>query len=118
MPIRSLGGATQVPALGGMRACGRRQVGPSVAQDWSASDTWRWVPPSAGSNSVQVWARNAGSSSTFDAWNETSVLHVTGATSLSVSSVTLAPMSPLLAHEPAVVAAAATGGTGPYTYQF
>jgi hypothetical protein len=34
----------------------------SLGQDWSASNTWTWIPPDSGYYTVQVWARNEGSS--------------------------------------------------------
>jgi hypothetical protein len=40
----------------------------SVGQDWSASSTFSWIPPAAGAYSFQVWVRNAGSATPFDAW--------------------------------------------------
>ena len=40
----------------------------SLGQDWSTSNTWVWRPTAPGTYNFQVWARNAGSSATFDAW--------------------------------------------------
>ena len=35
-----------------------------------------------------------------------------------MTTLTVTPMSPLIASEPAVLSATAVGGTGPYAYQF
>ncbi|MEO8431543.1 MAG: DUF1800 family protein [Acidobacteriota bacterium] len=55
----------------------------SVVQDWSGSSTWSWTtaPADAGNYSVQVWARNAGSSANYDAWKGTSAFTITQPTS-------------------------------------
>lgn len=89
----------------------------SVLQDWSASAAFTWVPPAAGSYSLQVWVRNAASAATYDAWRGAPAA-VGAAASLSVSSFSLSPTSPLIAVAPATVTATAIGGVGPYTYKF
>ena len=90
----------------------------TVGQDWSAANTWTWVPPTAGTYFLQVWVRNAGSGAVYDAWLGTRPVAIGGAAALSVRNITTAPGSPLVVGGPAVIAATATGGTGPYTYQF
>ena len=40
----------------------------TIGRSWSALNTWVWVPPAAGSYTIQVWARNAGSARPYDAW--------------------------------------------------
>ncbi len=40
----------------------------TIGQDWSSANTWQWTPPAAGTYTIQVWARNAGSSASLDAW--------------------------------------------------
>jgi hypothetical protein len=39
----------------------------TVVQDYSASDTWNWTNPAAGSYQVSVWARSAGSTADLEA---------------------------------------------------
>jgi hypothetical protein len=41
----------------------------AVGQDWSTSNTWSWTPSAAGTYTVQVWGRNAGSANVYDAWS-------------------------------------------------
>ena len=89
----------------------------SVGQDWSTANTWTWVPPLSGTYFVQVWARNADSSSTYDAWRGSEPVTVGASTPLSVK-MTTAPMTPLFVRGPAVFKVNAIGGTGPYSYQF
>ncbi|HEY2433936.1 MAG TPA: M12 family metallo-peptidase [Vicinamibacterales bacterium] len=89
----------------------------SVGRDWNAATTWAWTPGTAGAFSVQVWARNAGSSATYDAWRPSGTFSVTGPMPLGV--VSLSPsQSSGVAGQPVVWSAAATGGTSPYTYKF
>ena len=40
----------------------------TLGQDWSPVNIWTWSPPTAGTYSFQVWARNARSSAESDAW--------------------------------------------------
>ncbi len=39
-----------------------------VAQDWSADNSWLWVPSLPGTYAVQVWVRAAGSTATYQAF--------------------------------------------------
>jgi hypothetical protein len=89
----------------------------TLGQDWSAADTFTWVPSAPGSYWLQVWARNAGSMTEFDAWGQTDV-SVGSAVPLAVTRFTMSPMSPLVVNGPATFGATVIGGTGPYTYQF
>jgi hypothetical protein len=52
----------------------------SVGQEYSTSNTWTFVPPAAGTYFVQVWARNAGSATTYDAWLSAGPATVTSGT--------------------------------------
>jgi hypothetical protein len=90
----------------------------TVGADWSASSSWTLVPPAAGAYSLQVWVRNVGSASTYDAWLAAGPAFIGAPAALSVTSVTLSPAAPLLPGTPASLGATATGGTGPYTYKF
>jgi Metallo-peptidase family M12 len=90
----------------------------TLGRDWSPANTWTWVPSSPGNYSFQVWARNAGSSSPFDAWIQAGPAAVSAPSALAVTSLTTSPAQPLVVGGPASVTAIATGGTGPYTYKF
>jgi hypothetical protein len=48
----------------------------SIGQTWSASRTFKWTPPAAGSYVVQVWVRNNGSAASWDAWRQLASLEV------------------------------------------
>ena len=90
----------------------------TISQDWSPSNTWSWTPLASGSYSVQVWVRNAGSSASYDAWLGAGSFIVNGPLPLAVTSLTPNQAFPLPAGTPMNWTAAASGGTGPYTYKF
>ncbi len=60
----------------------------SIGQNWSAANTWTWQPLTAGTYSIQVWVRNAGSVATYDAWRGAGPYVVTWPPPL-VSSMTI-----------------------------
>ncbi len=90
----------------------------SVGREWSSSNTWSWTPMNPGTYNFQVWVRNAGSGAEYDAWRGTQPFVVNGPAPLSVTSLTASQAFPLPAGTPVSLAAAASGGTGPYTYKF
>ena len=92
-------------------------TGTSVVQTWSATATWTLAATrAAGTYTVKVDARSAGSSSTSEATNSlTYVLSIP-----AVTGVTLTPSltSPQVAGTAVTFTAAASGGVTPYQYQF
>jgi len=40
----------------------------TISRDWSPSDTWTWTPSQPGTYTLQVWVRNVGSATGYDAW--------------------------------------------------
>ena len=90
----------------------------SVAVDWSPSPIMTWTPTVPGTYSIQVWVRNAGSIDDYNAWKSAGPVTVSAATALSVTTLMTSPGTPLVAGGPATFTATATGGTGPYTYEF
>lgn len=90
----------------------------TVGQDWGASNTWTWVPPSAGSYSFQVWMRNNGSAAAYDGYMSVGPVNVSSGTPLTIGNVTVSPGTPLVANSPATVVTTATGGSGPYRYKY
>jgi glucose/arabinose dehydrogenase len=90
----------------------------SIGQDWSASNTWTWTPVASGTYSFQVWVRNAGSSASYDAWLGTGPYVVNGPQPLTVTSLVSSQTFPIPSGTPVNWTAAASGGTGPYTYKF
>jgi glucose/arabinose dehydrogenase len=90
----------------------------SIGQDWSPFSTWTWVPPSSGSYFFQMWVRNAGSANPFDAWVGAGPAAIGASQPLSVTSLLMSPMVPVMVGAPTTIAAVAAGGLGPYTYKF
>jgi stage II sporulation protein D len=90
----------------------------TIGQDWSASNTWTWIPPVSGSYAVQVWARNAGSAAAFDAWRGVTSYPVGAPTALAATSLTADRTGPVPAGTPVTWTAAGIGGAGPYSYRF
>jgi stage II sporulation protein D len=90
----------------------------SIGRAWNASPTWMWIPPAPATYTFQVWVRSAGSAASFDAYRSAGPVTIGIAAPLAVTSLTVRPMGSLMTNAPAVVTATATGGTGPYTYQF
>jgi len=88
----------------------------AVGRAWDVSARWRWVPERAGTYTVQVWARNAGSTAPHDAWRQ-AVASIAPPPPLTVSSVTPDPTSAAAGH-PVTWTVQASGGQEPYTYQF
>ncbi len=91
----------------------------SLAQDYGASNTWVWTPAQAGQYAVQVWVRNAGSTTNYDAWKSSGYFNITTVSNLpTVTSLTPSPTVPRPAGTTITWTAAATGGTAPLQYQF
>jgi hypothetical protein len=89
----------------------------TLGRTWSADNTWMFTPSAPGAYNVQVWVRNAGSTATQDAWRGGAITVLPPAP-LSVTSLMRSPSGALKAGLPVTITAAATGGTGPYTYEF
>ena len=90
----------------------------TLGRDWASGNTWTWTPQTPGTYMFQVWARNQGSSSAFDAWLGAGPVDVSAPAPLSVTSLTASPPAGLVAGSPVTFTATAVGGSGPYTYQF
>jgi hypothetical protein len=90
----------------------------SVGRDWSATPTWTWVPQAPGTYSFQVWARNARSGSTYDAFRSAGPVTIGSPAPLAVTALGTSPLAPLVTDAPVVITAAATGGSGPYALAF
>ncbi len=88
----------------------------SVLQSYSPSASVSWEPASAGSYTVQVWVRSAGSTATYDDWRNSMNLVVSSP--LTVSSITANRTSPVAPGTTVTWTASATGGTAPLQYQF
>jgi hypothetical protein len=94
-------------------------VGWTMVQAYGTANTYTWTPGlnDAGTYTIQVWVRNAGSTASYDVWGNSSSLVVqTGP--LTVTAVTPSPASPTTVGTPVTWSAAAAGGIGPLQYQF
>jgi len=89
----------------------------TVGRDWGSTNTWLWMPSSAGTYTIQVWARNAGSAAAYDAWRGATLISLPPAP-LTVTGVLSDVSLPVPAGTPVTWTALVTGGTGPYTYKF
>jgi hypothetical protein len=69
----------------------------------------------AGTYTIEVWVRNAGSSATYDAWRDSSAMTVTG---LAATGLTANQTSPVATGTSITWTATTSGGTGPLTYLF
>jgi YVTN family beta-propeller protein len=90
----------------------------SVGQPWSTSTTFAWMPTVPGAYTIQVWARNAGTTTdTAEAYRQVAYT-VAGGVALTVTSVTPDKPSPQVAGTPITLTATATGGVAPYQYKW
>jgi hypothetical protein len=89
----------------------------AVARDWSSSALWTWTPAAAGEYSVQVWARNTGSTALYDAWRGAGPVSVRPPLPRVLSFTPSAPSGMALGGS-VTWTASASGGTSPYTYKF
>jgi len=90
----------------------------SIVRPYSAVNTWTWNTASipAGSYVLQVWARNAGTTVTYDAWKGLAF----SISRTPVTAVTLSASAPSPQTGGAVItfSASASGTSGSYEYQF
>ncbi|MHB8773463.1 MAG: phage tail protein [Syntrophales bacterium] len=90
------------------------------AQAYSSTPTWTWNTTglAAGVYTVQVWARNAGSTAALEAYASLSYTLTTSTSPVSSVTLTANPVSPRPVGTSIVFTAAASGGTGSYQYYF
>jgi hypothetical protein len=88
----------------------------TMAQDWSADNTYSWSPP-AGTAAIQVWGRSSGSSAAYDAFAGTGIFTVTGPAP-KLTALTANVSFPAPFNVPITFTATATGGIAPLEYQF
>lgn len=88
------------------------------ARAWSTSPTLTWTPGSTdiGTQSVQVWARNAESTGTYDAWFNGDDVVVTAP--VVITAVSVDRSSPVTVGATVTWTAQTTGGIGPLQFQF
>ena len=91
-----------------------------TVQPYSATSTWTWDTTGfGGTYSLVVYARTVGSIETIEAWTSLGYTLTQDSTSTPATGVTLTfdPATPV-GGTAVNVTATATGGTGPYDYQF
>jgi hypothetical protein len=89
----------------------------SLGQDYGASNTFTWIPGTPGSYTVQAWARQAGSTASYEVYRGTNFLQVADGPALMVS-LTSSVAFPAQAGTTITWTAAASGGTAQLEYQF
>jgi hypothetical protein len=90
-----------------------------TVQDYSASTTWTWPTTglAPGSYQVVVYARNVGSTKSYETFNSINSYLLTIPPAASVT-LTPAPASPAIVGTPITFTAVASGGSGSYQYKF
>ncbi|HEY7285520.1 MAG TPA: hypothetical protein VH497_08765 [Vicinamibacterales bacterium] len=86
-------------------------------QAYSAQKTYLWTPVAVDTYGVQVWARQVGSTVTYDTFASTGMLGIVSAPAQMVS-LTTNTVLPAAAGTTIKWTAGATGGTAPLEYQF
>jgi len=90
----------------------------SLGRDWRTDNAYTWTPSLAGSYQVQVWVRNAGTTTdTPEAWGG-SGFQVTTGVPLTLTSFAADKVSPQRVGTTLTFTAAANGGTPPYEYRW
>ncbi len=91
----------------------------TMGRDYSTSPSWAWTSAQAGQYAVQVWVRNAGSTTKYDAWLGSGYFNITAASGPpTVTSLKATPAPPQSAGTTITWTATATGGTAPLQYQY
>ncbi len=91
----------------------------TLAQDYSASNTYTWTPSAgdAGSYLVQVWVRSAGSAASYEAYGSTPTFSIVRPT-VTITSFGTTTAFPVSAGTTITWTAQATGGSGALEYLF
>jgi len=91
----------------------------NVVQDYSSTDTWAWntTGTMAGTYSVQVYIRNAGSSAAYETTKTLSYV-LTASSPATGAVLSPDPASPQMIGSNITFTAGAAGGSGTYDYKF
>jgi hypothetical protein len=89
----------------------------SLGQGYGTQKTFIWTPLVVGSYGLQVWARQVGSTATYDTYASTGLMDVTSGPAQMVSLTSNVAL-PATAGTTITWTAGATGGTAPLEYQF
>lgn len=88
-----------------------------LAQPYSPSATWSWLPFATGTYAVQVWARQPGSSASYEAWRGTEFLEISESAAKLHQLTSDMPASPQVGTT-ITWTALASGGASRLEYQF
>jgi hypothetical protein len=88
----------------------------ALKQAYSTSNKWSWTPTQSGQYAVQVWVRNNGSSTSYDAWKGSGSFNIGSVP--TVTSLVASPALPQPAGTTITWTATATGGIAPLQYAF
>jgi hypothetical protein len=89
----------------------------TLERDYSTQKSVNWTPLVVGSYAHQVWARQVGSTSSYDLYRSTGTVDVTSAPAQMVSLISNVPL-PAAAGASITWTAGAIAGTAPLEYQF
>jgi hypothetical protein len=89
----------------------------ALGQAYSSQKTFIWTPVVVDTYGVQVWARQVGSTASYDVYTSTGMLGVTSGPAQMVSLTSNVAL-PVSAGTTVTWTAGATGGTAPLEYQF
>jgi hypothetical protein len=89
----------------------------SLGQSYGPSNTFTWIPGVPGSYTIQAWARQVGSTATYEVYRGTNFLQVSDGPALMLS-LTASVALPAQAGTTITWTAAANGGTALLEYQF
>jgi hypothetical protein len=91
----------------------------TVVKDYGAGNTWTWTPTAAASYTIQVYARNAGSTSAVEARGSVTfdITSVQPASSVTLTASKASPQT-LAGAGTITFTANASGGSGTYEYKF
>jgi hypothetical protein len=92
----------------------------SMVRDYAASNQYTWTPTASdvGGHALQVWVRNAGSTSVYDGWRGITFDVAPPPPPPGVTSLTANRALPAPAGGPITWTAVASGGIAPLQYQF
>lgn len=92
-------------------------AGWAITQDYSSINTFTYFP-GQGTNAVQVWVRNQGSSADYQAYRSSGYFTVGAPAPLTVTGLVANRTFPVAGGTSVTFSATASGGVGPLAYRF
>jgi hypothetical protein len=92
----------------------------TVLRDYATGNQVGWTPTVAGTYQVQIWARSAGSTASYDAWQNSAPFIVNSASAPlpTIASISSTPAPPVMVGTSMTWTVSATGGVAPLQYKF